>query len=68
MGLATLLALRPLGAGVAEGEPLALVHAATEEGWQAAAATLRAAIAIEDNPPAERPLVLDRVDVSDNDL
>ncbi|MEO1986579.1 MAG: thymidine phosphorylase [Martelella sp.] len=61
-------ALRPLGAEVAEGEPLALVHAATEEGWEAAAATLRAAIAIEDNPPAERPLVLDRVDVSDNDL
>ncbi|MAU19118.1 MAG: thymidine phosphorylase [Martelella sp.] len=61
-------ALRPLGAEVSAGEPLALVHAATEEGWQAAAATLRAAIAIEDNPPAERPLVLDRVDVSDNDL
>ena len=60
--------LRPLGAKLAAGEPLALVHAATEEGWQAAAATLRAAIAIEDNPPADRPLVLDRVDVSGNDL
>ncbi|AQZ49446.1 thymidine phosphorylase [Martelella mediterranea] len=60
--------LRPLGAKVAAGEPLALVHAATEEGWQEAAATLRAAIAIEDNPPADRPLVLDRVDVSDSDL
>ena len=61
-------ALRPLGAKVTEGEPFALVHAATEEGWQTAAATLLEAIAIADNPPADRPLVLDRLDVSDNDL
>ena len=54
--------MKPLGTRVEEGEPLALVHAATEDGWQAAAATLSDAITIGNNPPSTRPLVLERVD------
>ncbi|WP_180898223.1 thymidine phosphorylase [Martelella soudanensis] len=61
-------ALRPLGTRIEAGEPLGLVHAATEEDWQAAAAALLKAIGIADRAPAERPLVLDRVDGSDNHL
>jgi len=41
--------------------PLAVVHAADDAGWQRAAATLRSAIAIGQQPPASGSAVLARV-------
>ena len=45
----------PVGAEVGPDRPLAVVHAATEAAADEAAAALRAAIAVGDEPPAERP-------------
>ena len=56
-----LSALAPLGAAVGDGLPLGLVHAATPEAADRAAAELRAAVTIADAPPAALPLVLDRI-------
>jgi pyrimidine-nucleoside phosphorylase len=47
------------GDRVAEGEPLAEIHAATEAAADEAAPELLAAYTIGDEPPPERPVVLD---------
>jgi thymidine phosphorylase len=47
------------GDRVAEGEPLAEIHAASEDGAGAAAAELAASYTIADEPPPERPVILD---------
>ncbi|MGV0876161.1 thymidine phosphorylase [Martelella sp. FLE1502] len=60
--------LKPLGSRIEAGEPLAMLHAAGEDDWRQAAASLRAAITITDSPPVERPLILDRVDLRGDDL
>ena len=51
----------PVGAEVGPDRPLAVVHAATEAAAAEAAAALRAAIAVGDEPPAERPAIAGRV-------
>lgn len=56
-----LSALAPLGAAVGDGLPLGLVHAATPEAADRAAAELRAAMHVTDAPPAALPLVLERI-------
>lgn len=50
-----------IGDLVAAGTPLALVHAPTEEGAQAAAARFRAAITLADRKPRPAPVVLEAV-------
>jgi pyrimidine-nucleoside phosphorylase len=50
--------LKP-GDRVAEGEPLAEIHAATEADADEAARELRAAYILADDPPSERSVVLD---------
>jgi pyrimidine-nucleoside phosphorylase len=52
---------RKRGDRVVAGEPLAVVHARTEEGAADAATELRAAYAIGDEPPAQRSVVLEVV-------
>ena len=49
--------LKSIGEPVVRGEPLARVHAASEEGWQTAAAALRRAFEITDGTPATNPVV-----------
>jgi len=51
----------PIGAQVGPDRPLALVHARSAAQAEAAAAELRAAIAIGDEPPALAPVVLERI-------
>jgi thymidine phosphorylase len=51
-----------VGAAVGPDRPLAVVHARDEAGWTAAAAALRAAVDVGDQPPAERPVIVARVD------
>ena len=51
----------PIGAEVGPDRPLALVHARSAAQAEAAAAELRAAIAIGDAPPALAPVVLERI-------
>jgi thymidine phosphorylase len=51
----------PIGAQVGPDRPLALVHARSAAQAEAAAAELRAAIAISDEPPALAPVVLERI-------
>jgi pyrimidine-nucleoside phosphorylase len=53
------ICLRKPGDRVADGEPLAEVHAATEAAAATAVAELRAAYTITDEPPPQRPVVLD---------
>jgi thymidine phosphorylase len=51
----------PVGAEVGPDRPLAVVHAATEDAADEAAAALRAAITVGDEPPAERPVIAGRI-------
>jgi pyrimidine-nucleoside phosphorylase len=53
------LCLRKRGDRVATGEPLAEIHAASEAAADEAAQELAAAYTIADDPPPERPVVLD---------
>jgi thymidine phosphorylase len=50
-----------LGAAVSPDTPLARVHAADSAGFEAAAARLRAAYVIGDEPQNERPLIIERI-------
>jgi pyrimidine-nucleoside phosphorylase len=54
-----IVCLRKRGDRVAAGEPLAEIHAATEVAADEAMPELMAAYAIGDEPPPERPVVLD---------
>jgi pyrimidine-nucleoside phosphorylase len=54
-----IVCLRKRGDRVAAGEPLAEIHAATEPAADTAAQELLAAYAFADEPPRERPVVLD---------
>jgi pyrimidine-nucleoside phosphorylase len=54
-----IVCLRKPGDRVTDDEPLAEIHAATEEAADQAAHELAAAYAIADEPPPERPVVLD---------
>lgn len=49
--------LKSIGEPVVHGEPLAWVHAASEEAWQAAASALRRAFQITNGTPAGNPVV-----------
>ncbi|HMO48188.1 MAG TPA: thymidine phosphorylase [Rubrivivax sp.] len=51
-----------IGQQVAAGEPLATVHAASEDAAAAAAATLQRCIHLGDAPPAPLPLLIARID------
>jgi len=51
-----------LGDVVEVGQPLAVIHAASEAGWIQAAETVRAAIAITPEPPATLPVVYRRIE------
>jgi len=51
----------PIGARVGPDRPLALVHARSAAQAEAAAAELRAAIEISDEPPVLAPVVLERI-------
>ena len=53
------LCLRKRGDRVAAGEPLAEIHAATDAAAADAATELRAAYSLADEPPPERPVVLE---------
>jgi thymidine phosphorylase len=53
--------IAPIGAEVGPDRPLALVHAPSEDGADEAAAALRAAITLGDEPPPPRPVVAGRV-------
>jgi thymidine phosphorylase len=54
-------AVAPTGTRVGPEEtPLALVHAASEEDAERAAANLRAACTVQENPPAPRPVICGR--------
>jgi len=53
------LCLRKRGDRVAAGEPLAEIHAATDAAADEAAQELAAAFTIADEPPPQRPVVLD---------
>jgi len=50
-----------VGMPVRAGDPLCIVHAATEEQADEAIALLRQAIRIGDAPPPERPVLIDRI-------
>jgi thymidine phosphorylase len=50
-----------VGAAVRPGSLLAVVHAASDSDADQAIAILRRAIRIEDGPPGERPVVIDRI-------
>jgi len=52
----------PVGAAVRAGSPLCIVHAANESDAEAAIALVRQAIRIGDPAPADRPVVLERVE------
>ena len=54
-------ALKPVGTRLEAGEPIGLVHAASEEDFAAAAKALRAAVAVSGIKPQPRPLILSRV-------
>ena len=51
-----------VGARVGRGDPLAIVHAASEDAAAAAVRAAGAAIALGDDPPATAPLVIARID------
>ena len=50
-----------LGQPVEAERPLAVIHAASEDGWEQAAATLRCAVCLGPEPPPSVPLVHDRI-------
>jgi len=50
-----------VGAPVGPDRPLAVVHARTEAGAEAAAAALRSAVTLGDEPPPERPVIRARI-------
>jgi thymidine phosphorylase len=54
--------VRPTGAAVAHGEPLAFVHAADARSAEAAVAAVAAAIRVADHAPPDPPVVLEVVD------
>ena len=54
-------ALAPVGAEVRQGDPLAIVHARTDDAAEAAAAAVRAAYRIAETRPAGQKSVLRRV-------
>jgi thymidine phosphorylase len=56
-----LTAIAPVGAEVGPDRPLAVVHAASEDAAEEAVAALRAAIAVRDEAPPERPVVAGRI-------
>ena len=51
--------MRKRGDQVAEGEPLAQIHAATDADADEAASELKEAYVLADEPPPRRPVVLD---------
>lgn len=53
--------LAGIGDDVGQGVPLALVHAATEDAANAAVAAVQAAYRLADSPPAEPPLIYERI-------
>jgi thymidine phosphorylase len=53
--------IAPIGAEVGPDRPLAVVHAATEAAAVEAAAALRAAVTVGDEPPAPRPAIAGRI-------
>ena len=54
-----------LGQAVATDTPLAVVHARSEAEWEAAAETVRQAIALGDGPAADTPVVYKRITAAD---
>ena len=58
VGLSEMIAL---GTSVDAGQPLAVIHAATEAQWQQAAAAVKAAIRVSDSAPAPTPVVYRRI-------
>jgi thymidine phosphorylase len=56
-----LAAVQPLGAALAAGEPLAVVHAADDDAAAAACAAVQAAFTLADAPPVLPPLVYQRI-------
>lgn len=50
-----------LGTAVDNQHPLAVIHAASESGWQEAAAAVRAAVTISDTQPVATPVIYRRV-------
>lgn len=58
VGLASLL---PLGARVDAGQPLAVVHAATEAAAEAAMRAVQAAYTLSDTPPDRSPLIVEHI-------
>ena len=56
-----LTAIAPVGAQVGPDRPLALVHAASDDAADAAAAALRAAVTVGDDAPSERPVIAGRI-------
>jgi pyrimidine-nucleoside phosphorylase len=58
---AGLLLLKRVGDEVKSGDVLAELHAATESRLDAGEARLRRAVALGDEPPERRPLVLEKV-------
>lgn len=58
VGLASLL---PLGSRVDEGQPLAVVHAATEAAAEAAMRAVQAAYTLSDTPPDRSPLIVEHI-------
>jgi thymidine phosphorylase len=57
--------VRGIGTKIAAGEPLAMVHAASEADAEAAIAALRRMIRIADAPPAVQPVVRARIGAPD---
>ncbi len=57
-----LTGLPPVGAAVAKGQPLAMVHARTAEQVAAATASVRAAYRIAASAPAEGPMIARRIE------
>jgi thymidine phosphorylase len=51
----------PVGVEVGPDRPLAVVHAATEDAADEAAAALRAAVTVADEPPPARPVLAGRI-------
>jgi pyrimidine-nucleoside phosphorylase len=56
-----IVCLAKRGDRIALGEPLAEIHASTEEAAAEAARALRIAYALDDEPPPERPVVADEL-------
>jgi thymidine phosphorylase len=50
------------GCPLDESTPLAVIHAADEKDWETAAARLRSAFAVTDEPPETRPVLRGKVE------